>query len=255
MKKYKLIKEYPGSPELGTVAEYKEEFLFYALNNSPTNRMLVEHIENSPEFWEEIIEEDYEILSFNWSGQIVTYRENKGTYIISTASDNDFPGFTLEEELSNLALGKCVIHSVKRLSDGEIFTIGNETKQGIIEKIIYRKNELSFYYEGNACGYTLDFQKKLKPLFTTEDGVDIFEGDSYVKVNPKYYSLVTGFVAEGGHKSHVGIFFSTKEAAEEYILLNKPSLSIQDLIKFQKSRGCLGDSLISFAKEFVKSKK
>ena len=69
-KKYKLIKEYPGSPELGIIAE--ERYV----------------MKDQPEYWEEVVEKDYEIL-------------------ISRVVPQE-------------------ILSVKRLSDGEVFTIGDE---------------------------------------------------------------------------------------------------------------------------------
>jgi hypothetical protein len=53
MKKYKLIKEYPGSPELGTeIQEHNVASGFYY----DKNRMCVlrYHVENQPEYWEEV---------------------------------------------------------------------------------------------------------------------------------------------------------------------------------------------------------
>ena len=48
MKKFKLIKEYPRSPKLGTEIEIKESE--------------VNTIKTYPEYWQEIIEKKYEIL-------------------------------------------------------------------------------------------------------------------------------------------------------------------------------------------------
>jgi hypothetical protein len=66
-----------------------------------------------------------------------------------------------------------------------------------------------------------------KPLFTTYDGVDIFEKDeTYAvgldfNVSEKKYFLGTYPNAK---------YFAEKERAEEYILMNKPLLSINDII-------------------------
>lgn len=49
MKKYKLIKEYPGSPGLGYIT---------------SSENLIRLYREYPEFWEEIVEKDYEILSW-----------------------------------------------------------------------------------------------------------------------------------------------------------------------------------------------
>jgi hypothetical protein len=50
MMKYKLIKTYPGSPELGTVVEEKcKTSNFYIFNG---NAVLRSHVEDNPEYWE-----------------------------------------------------------------------------------------------------------------------------------------------------------------------------------------------------------
>ena len=74
--------------------------------------------------------------------------------------------------------------------------------------------------------------KVKQPLFKTEDGVDIFKGDEYfyttdlfvcVKSKAEKYST-TGIASTGIWKD-----FSTKEKAEEYILMNKPCLSLNEV--------------------------
>ncbi len=47
--KYILKKEYPGSPKLGNIIDNLEN----------------DWIENYPEFWQEVVEKDYEILLLN----------------------------------------------------------------------------------------------------------------------------------------------------------------------------------------------
>ena len=85
--------------------------------------------------------------------------------------------------------------------------------------------------------WELVVEKAKQPLFTTEDGVDIFEGD-------KVYYIETNDTTENSFKvneytiQYSGRFlsdntlhsFSTKEKAEEYILLNKPVLSLNDVM-------------------------
>lgn len=85
---------------------------------------------------------------------------------------------------------------------------------------------------------------KRKPLFITEDGKSIFLDDpfwvahdnkfgvSYMQwtVNPRCIyarDLVYDIAAS---KKYGNIYFYSKESAEEYILMNKPCLSINDLI-------------------------
>lgn len=53
MKKYKLIKEYPGSPDLGTeVQEHNTKSGFYY--DEHRTSVLRYHVENQPEYWEEV---------------------------------------------------------------------------------------------------------------------------------------------------------------------------------------------------------
>lgn len=81
-----------------------------------------------------------------------------------------------------------------------------------------------------------DFKKskEVKPkirCFTTEDGVQLFKGDSYVKLNNySDWSIVIGFIAEGNGDMYKGLKFSTKEAAQEWIIWNKPVLSLADVM-------------------------
>lgn len=73
------------------------------------------------------------------------------------------------------------------------------------------------------------------PLFTTEDGVHIFERDKYYIVfydfKVQEYNAKQDYIvwSESNYKK-----FSTKEKAEEYILLNKPCLSLTEISKFYK---------------------
>jgi hypothetical protein len=56
MKKYKLIKEYPGSPELGTVCEEREERSSFCYFHKEEQYLgiLKYHVEKQPEYWEEV---------------------------------------------------------------------------------------------------------------------------------------------------------------------------------------------------------
>ena len=93
--KYKLIKEYPGSPKVGTIITSVRSYY---------NDIKVEMY---PEFWEEVIEKDYEILEYYQKE--FTYSKNhvNWTYIFK----QNYP-----------------IKTIKRLSDGEIFTVGDRLR-------------------------------------------------------------------------------------------------------------------------------
>lgn len=219
MKKYKLIKEYPGSPKLGHIWEmydnYKGDY------------------HKQPEFWEEIIEptkveKDYQILSL--------------TIHDSRLSDMTGYGSEYIEALLKDRLNK--IHSVKRLSDGEIFTIDDNCEYGIITNIFITRE--GYCMTGTktspySCNI-LYLKHKKQPLFKTEDGVDIFEGDWYFElITPDFYlkSSVWNILKSKGrdninydqnyNKLHGRIWFSTEEKAQEYVDLHKPKYSLNDI--------------------------
>lgn len=72
---------------------------------------------------------------------------------------------------------------------------------------------------------------KTKPvLFTTGDGVEIKAGDEYFSVWDNfqishYFATKGGYYDATYHKS----CFSTYEKAKEYVLMNKPILSVQEV--------------------------
>ena len=295
--RYRLIKEYPGSPKLDTI-----------INDSKTTLGISYYenckafIGNFPEFWEliveypigtkvhnsqtntiytkkedgwykpsektgysdemiikshyiniiedKVVEKDYEILELSLQRsikhQIVSALENSEDYTISLLSCNGNK-----------------IHSVKRLSDGEIFTIGDKVNMfnGIAIITSFRilpNNEFVIDFDNKCSGIGIKNITKAKtPLFTTEDGVDIFEGDTYYKVVNESFQLLIMERASKGESLRSKVF-STKEKAEEYILLNKPCLSLKDVASIypgiNKSHPDKPSSQSERLKNLVKSK-
>lgn len=192
MKKFKHKKT-------GEIATYKDGVL-------KSSGFCVEiGVEPSSEFWEEVIEKDYLILTYNDSNYIK------------------------------------IIRSVKRLTDNEIFFIGDKVKtDGLswdeIQTIqSFQTNSNGFFArlgrEENSSFVTykrLDELKKVKKLFTTQDGIDMYEGDKcwagYLEEGIESFEFLD---YEGTSKRM--IYFSTKKAAKEYILMNKPCLSLNDV--------------------------
>jgi hypothetical protein len=128
----------------------------------------------------------------------------------------------------------CEIHSVRRLRDNEIFTVDEVTGQGRITGFQTEGNELFAECEnGLRYVYLSNLTKTAKqPLFTTQDGKIICEGDKYWSVNRNTFYMA-GWQANRGDcrtTDSPEYFFSTKEAAEEYILMNKPLLSVNDVL-------------------------
>ena len=210
--KYILKKEYPGSPKLGNIIDNLEN----------------DWIENYPEFWQEVIEKNYEILSLVASEKNPQHK--KGSKFLHN-KDYGFKNMHPTEFWD--------IYSVKRISDNKIFTIGDSYEDLIIEKMFM-----------SVAGdiFTTYKPKIKKPLFTTEDAVDIFEGDSYYAVNTTFFNNY-GSQKAFDKKSpdltpfwqsnrSVCKYFSTKEKAEDYILLNKPCLSYGEVQEYLKVKDC-----------------
>lgn len=247
MKQYKLIKKYPGSPKLGELAQQSLNKLYYEVDclGDFTNT----EIENYPEFWEEIKDKEWEILSFKRIKESGITTGSKGdVYNIKDSgrySVDNSRGYNLENMLyipECVSSGHFEIYSVKRLSDGEVFTIGDKINHNTIIETITKftiDNQMLGGLEistidGNKDKGSLSTSilKKYKiPLFTTEDGVDIYMGDRYYWVNIDEWYVDNFKASEGSGKNEKNIPFSTKEKAEEYILMNKPCLSLLNLFK------------------------
>ncbi len=189
--------------------------------------------------WEEIIEvkKDYEILSLR----------TKGFYISKS------PWLDLDYMLN---VEKCDIFSIKRLSDGEVFTVGDKTNAGIIKEFQTHGNHVMVKTDGGLT--TLDgLCIKKQPLFTTEDGVDIFEGDKYYYVDENIELFHVRKAIHTSGQDEYFKYFSTKEKAEEYISLNKPKYSEKQVtdylaFKLQQSKDAATGILHTIIEDYVK---
>jgi hypothetical protein len=87
MKKYKLIKEYPGSPELGTVCEERAERSSFCYFHKEEQYLgiLKYHVENQPEYWEEVNDNIwYVVCERNYNQGNFTYFEAWTVYKIES---------------------------------------------------------------------------------------------------------------------------------------------------------------------------
>lgn len=220
MKKFKLIKEYPASPKLGFIVFERHCGMYHNIETG--NMYGSQMIENQPEYWEEVIEKDYEIISY-------------------VAKDNP-TNITTKRRGAHLHEEYWTIHKVKRLSDGEIFTVGDLIKTPYTERtriLKFKTPEANEYFIEISTGFTrlLSLEKVKQPIFLTQDGKDIFVGDRIIWVNKN--SLSHGdFTADYGSlflSDQVAYFLSAVDA-QDYISRNKPRLSIEDCFKIlQKS--------------------
>lgn len=190
--------------------------------------------------WEEIEEKQFEILSFsNESGDIFSKREG-GLYGHKTW--NCVEGFT-EVYLLNSKYN--VIHSVKRVSDGIVFTVGGtlvyKYKQGgefrdTINSICLKDGAVllhtgkSMVSTHNLLDPSITFEVPKEFLFTTLDGVSIYDGDSwwYVANDKMIARQTTTKTYLGTSKSEVSNFSSEAEAKKWILSKRKPNFITVD---------------------------
>lgn len=181
-----------------------------------------ELIENSCDY-EEVIEKDYELI--NWideKGNIYRNKESVG----SISGD-----------------GQLHITYVERLSDFERFTVGDKIRFidesleemypcRIIRRFKLKDNSIIAVCDDNGVEILLKNLKRVKTsLFTTEDGVEVFENDSFYYIGDAWNICLTNCLFKGDGDFSKFKTFAEKENAEEYIRLNEPKYSLNDMAK------------------------
>jgi hypothetical protein len=73
-------------------------------------------------------------------------------------------------------------------------------------------------------------QDRPLPLFVTEDGEEIFYGDKFWVVDSDWSIYQPPFAHEESGKQIERKYFYSEQAAKEYVLLNKPFMSVQDVM-------------------------
>jgi hypothetical protein len=147
---------------------------------------------------------------------------------------------TMEEALREPGFN---IYRVKRLSDGEVFAIGDYTDIGYIRSFEIRYNGEQMWLKcdcdnGTDIKYaTKKCALKSSPIFITEEGKELFNKEDMVySVCPKSTWETREFTA-GQMKTSIENYggwkawkhFSSSELREQYILENKPVLSYKDI--------------------------
>jgi hypothetical protein len=138
------------------------------------------------------------------------------------------------------------IFSVKRNSDNEVFTIGDNLDFCEGRQITDIEINSSFVggvrigVNGGCQGIEscnkLDYQK----ILTTEDEEDIFEGDS-VYIVSEDFSLSARYVIKINTTIPSGKYFSGIQSAKEYIKWNKPMYSLNDILEsYTDTDGLIG---------------
>ena len=174
--------------------------------------------------WYQEVEEkkDYEIQSFKFilpQELIYDLRINGDYWMGESAS------LPLKACLQNVAAGFMFIHSVKRLSDGEVFTVKEDEINGMgkIIKIEIWHGHLFLYSTDNNYA-RLDYAVKNPTptiLLTTHDGAIVTNPDTQIYICHKNFNH--GQTTAGAISTNQNnIYFYDKKARDNYIIQNKP---------------------------------
>ena len=252
---YKLIKCYPGYDILGIIVSSE---------NKNSEWQGTNYYEKYPEYWERVVEKNYKIVS------ICGTKNHPSPETILNIKDgytNDFNGHLSHKN-------NCwKIHSIKRKSDNVIFTIGDKINRGSYKDIdvirgfnlkddlclVSISDEIDRGYRSSK-GVNISAIEHVKDvLFTTEDNIDIIESTTCFAISSHFFVYATNINKSVSKNWYLNktIFYS-KEKAEEYIIMNKPCLSINDISTMMNNhRGnhSFNNSVISnLLKALVKSK-
>lgn len=234
MKKYKLKKSYPGTydTKVGDVVEYCELDEFY---HTIDNEFPKYEVEDYPEYWEEVVEKKYEILEvvINIHKKVSCVKDCSREYIDALLScEHNY------------------IHSIRRLSDGEVFSIGDKVvwnwSDSSIDYLIITGFKVSedditvkvsdtrfnsYFANLIKTGEAWKFRKYIEPKVVTEDGKKLYVGDTYWYTDKEGNGIVICMTIRkethiSDHNNYVR--FSTKELAEQYKESNKVLFITED---------------------------
>lgn len=169
-------------------------------------------------------------------------------------------------------LRKIKIHSVKRLSDSVVFTIGDKVQYALcckehpIEWIIDNfliphetSHDIMARSKDNEMVELLSTIKKVEdkqPILTTEDGVKIYDRNKCYRVDQNW------FIYQGNDYAYIltpdtNKYFSTEQLAKDYVVENKPCLSYSNVVYWLNlpyPSSMIIDDKFKRLKEFVKTK-
>jgi len=197
---------------------------------------------------------DYEILSFTSQYpdvKEVCFKHDNGKFGRNWGQRSE------HEMLIEVSKNIRKIHSIKRLSDDEIFTIGDKIyyTDGDFKHdhcsiddltIIDNKIYVNHHYKGNPNRFINEWIKvihePIKPvLFTTHDGVDITQGDINIYFCRNNSSFKVSMLIQSSKVNNLAeyYYFSTKEACQAYIDSFVPKIKEEpktDLITVQLTK-------------------
>lgn len=158
----------------------------------------------------------------------------------------------LSEEEKEILLGYHLYYKFKNMTKKYklIKEYPGSPKLGYISKSHVDAPDNAHYWDHiwfNPEDYPEFWEEVKKPLFTTEDGVDVFEGDTVFLVkkykDPVKISIVTispwrkGY-GDKGKPVDSDLAFYSERAAQKFVEENKPKYSEKDMLKMYKAGNC-----------------
>lgn len=195
--------------------------------------------EPSKDFWEEIVEPEYTVLSFKSVHHECIFNLNEAGLYSTDSDKTGFNNVTPWMLFKIVDSGYYIIYSIKRNSDGAIFTVGDKYKHvdsgnklHTIGSIWILANNDIYFSDTLGKKYNTLLQNviPIKSLMTTSDGVDLYEGDTFFFID--IYWGINPISANVYRASSTWIhpIFSTQKAAENYVKMNKPCISLSDVL-------------------------
>lgn len=243
MKYFQLVETYPGSPELGALYSEQphpsKDKTAYAECGKLAGVPLFD-LQKYPKFWRPIL------------------RKSNPPYIVLLFKHHSgIQERPLPHNIERLKK-EAKVHSIKRVSDGTVFTVGDRIYAHRDSHIIYTIKEIELWYDHEVIFYTKEentgyvggskqqgvnmgvcFQS-LTPLIKTEDGYEIFnENELLWDVSTENWDYLGQTQAQFFAGCLKGMSdrkaFYKKKNAKRFLLLNRPMLSVNDLLNYLKS--------------------
>ncbi|MFW6246781.1 MAG: hypothetical protein ACOC22_01200 [bacterium] len=228
--------------------EYCDGLKFYE-NAESEIQLIPELVEDSLD-WEELQKPEFEVIRYKDGAGKEYYRKHNGKFTINLQYEYDI-NLQYDYEEDDLIKGKELrIHAIKRLSDGMRFSVG--------DKVLWDSPSFKFkdHYNNFMKIESIDFScgdyvfNKIwstiginricnlrhyeeEPVYRSLDGCNIYEYDEFHVVNKETFEVLKDckyptIKVTDPNKWEI---FKFKSNMEEYIWLNKPCLSINDVAK------------------------
>jgi hypothetical protein len=188
-----------------------------------------------------LVPKDYEVLEVinPKTGDILTLQNG---ICIGIASMPHASGIAIAQAMSTLDWSKLYITKIKRNSDSQVFEVGKLIKGKKATSNFYitaikkaSTSAIHIYIESDGY-YLLNEIDAVNPVFTTEDGVDIFINDKYFAIEKyaKGFTVVPYVLVSEPNGINQ---YSTREVATEALKYFQRNISIYDI---EQTLGKLG---------------